>query len=233
MARKPDDQGATLGEVLYGLLPSAGPPAWQPADDPFPVPPIHKPYDDPAVLAWYKRNQRRALRELCNIPAHVQRIQREAFERGQKATAVMRWVRRHLEGLHLRLLEVLICYPVLSAEWVAALKALDREWAALFVPDRLTGRVKRQRIDDAELPALLSRHEELKRRATEAMQRRGARGRKFFALADAFPDLPPELCDVSGRFYPEKFAKAALAHEYECAVGTIEKALTRARKHQP
>ena len=98
-----------------------------------------------------------------------------------------------------------------------------QKWAALSVPENLTGHFKRTKIADSELLGLLHRYEKIKERAAPTKG-------KLLALLDEFSDLPPEISDITGRFHREKFAKAALAYEYECAVETIEKALTRARK---
>jgi hypothetical protein len=150
------------------------------------------------------------------ITQEVYRILVEAYINRQRFSAVNRWLQGALPPL----------FQAHARDPYALLNALR----AFHIPDRLSGRLKRRKITDADLSVLFCKYEALKQKVAKV-----ARGKvlKFQALWEGFPELPPQFCDPPGRFFPEKFAKQALAHEFGCKIPTIEKALTRARKaHQ-
>lgn len=222
MPNRPGDEPRTLAEVLYGIVPGQSRPAWEPANDPFssfPTPDESR--------AWYERNWRRAIDEFCDPVGIVNRLKSEAFENNQRYSAVKQWLVPLLSPLWVEMTEIHDRFPLFSKEWVEALQENGKNWAALRVPERLTGHVKGRKIPDAQLPELLHRFEELKAKAAKVAR---GKGLKFRWLSQAFPELPPDLCEPGLHFDPAKFAKRALAPEYECKVSTIQKALTRARK---
>jgi hypothetical protein len=220
-------EGRTLEQWLFKDLPSQGLPAWEPPDDPFP-PVLSLLLSDSScdnVMNWYSRNWRRAIDELCDPVGNIVRVKSETFASNQKYSAVKQWLVPRLSSLWVEMTEIHDRFPLFSKEWVEALREHGKKWAALRVPERLTGRVKARMIPDAELPKLLHQFEKVKTKA------RVARGKvlKSRLLWQAFPELPPDLCEPGLHFDTAKFAKRAIAAEYECEVSTIEKALTRAR----
>ena len=155
----------------------------------------------------------RADRLASESTQEVYRILVEAYINGQRFPAVNQWLKKTLQSVFHRH----------AQDPYALLEALR----AFRIPDRLIGRVKRRCIDDTVLPDLLRKYEALKAKAAKVAR---GKARKFEHLWQAFPELPPQLCELPGRFFPERFAKRALAHEFDCEIPTIEKALTRARK---
>ncbi len=160
-----------------------------------------------------RRAKEESDRLASELTQEVNRILVKAYINRQRFDAVNSWLKRTL--------------PPVFKQHEGNTPGLLEALRAYRIPDRLTGRVKQRRIGDANLPALLRKYEALKERAAKA-----ARGKvlKFLALWTAFPELAPHLCDLPGRFFPEKFAKQVLADEFGCEIPTIEKALTRARK---
>lgn len=221
MHDNPGEKKLTLPQWLLEDLPSKGPPAWLPTDDPFPsLTDLLFSDSRDKVIAWYIRNGPRAIEELCDPVGHINRIKFDALRRGQKESAIKRWLMPRVAVLLNEIVEINDRFPMLSKDWVEAMRVNGQKWAALRVPENLTGHFKRKKIPDSELPGLLRKYEKFMERAAPTKG-------KLVKLLDEFSDLPPEISDITGRFHREKFAKAALAYEYECPVGTIEKALTR------